>query len=193
MKAIHAFWSIDSLAWIAMDRLAERNAFAIPHATLITSVLDDLFWRVLADDGEVWDTWCNLAVLLQSEAATGEVGAILPSLETIRRTASAAEADLVARYQRANAELADGLSRAWQSGRMKCGVRSMLPYVALFTLNRHGFDQARMAAIAGAMAAVRNPKQHLKGAQPDRRRPGAGRAQGRAGLGRSAGRTKAND
>ncbi|MEA2809472.1 MAG: hypothetical protein QOJ17_3613, partial [Rhodospirillaceae bacterium] len=152
-----------------------------------------LFWRVLADDGEVWDTWCNLAVLLQSEAATGEGGAILPSLETIRRTASAAEADLVARYQRANAELADGLSRAWQSGRMKCGVRSMLPYVALFTLNRHGFDQVRMAAIAGAMAAVRNPKQHLKEAQPDRRRPGAGRAQGRAGLGRSAGRTKAND
>jgi thiopeptide-type bacteriocin biosynthesis protein len=193
MKAIHAFWSIDSLAWIAMDRLAERNAFAIPHATLITSALDDLFWRVLADDGEVWDTWCNLAVLLRSEAATGEVGAILPSLETIRRTASAAEADLVARYQQANCELADGLSRAWQSGRMKCGVRSMLPYVALFTLNRHGFDQARMAAIAGAMAAVRNPKQHLKGAQPDRRRPGAERAQDRAGLGRSAGRTKAND
>ncbi|SRR5258708_1613380 len=193
MKAVHSFWSIDSLAWIAMDRLAERNAFAIPHATLIASVLDDLFWRVLADDGEVWDTWCNLAVLLQSEVASGDVAAFLPSLETIRRTASAAEADLVARYQQANAALADGLSRAWQSGRMECGVRSILPYVAQFTLNRHGFDQARMVAIASAMTAVRNPKQHLRGGQPDRRGAGAGRSRERARLRRLAGRTKADD
>jgi hypothetical protein len=178
MKAVHAFWSIDSFVWIAMDRLAERNAFAIPHATLMASVLDDLFWRVLADDGEVWDTWCNLAVLLQGEAATGEAAAVVPSLETIRRTASAAEAELVGRYQQANAGLADGFARAWQSSRMECGARSILPYVALFTLNRHGFDQARMAAIAGAMAAVRNPKQHLRGAQPDRARPGAARLLG---------------
>jgi thiopeptide-type bacteriocin biosynthesis protein len=178
MKAVHAFWSIDSFVWIAMDRLAERNAFAISHATLMASVLDDLFWRVLADDGEVWDTWCNLAVLLQGEAATGEAAAIVPSIETIRRTASAAEAELVGRFQQANAALADGFARAWQSGRMECGARSILPYVALFTLNRHGFDQARMAAIAGAMAAARNPKQHLRGAQPDRARPGAARSLG---------------
>ncbi|MEA2808821.1 MAG: hypothetical protein QOJ17_2962 [Rhodospirillaceae bacterium] len=193
MKAVHVFWSIDSLVWIAMDRLVERNAFAIPHATLIASVLDDLFWRVLADDGEVWDTWCNLAVLLQSDAASGDLAAILPSLETIRRTASAKEADLVVRYQQANVALADGLSRTWQSGRMECGVRSILPYVALFTLNRHGFDRAKMAAIARAMAAVRDPKQHLRGEQPDRRGAGAGRSRDRARLRRLAGRTKAND
>jgi thiopeptide-type bacteriocin biosynthesis protein len=170
LRSIHAFWSTDSLAWIALDRLAEREALTIPHATLIASVLDDLFWRVLDDGGEVWDTWCNLAVLLQSEAAADDVSAIPPSLEAIRGAASAAEADLVTVYQHANAALADGLSRAWQSGRMQCGIRSILPYVALFTLNRHGFDQARAAAIAGAMAALRNPKQHLQGARPERAR-----------------------
>jgi thiopeptide-type bacteriocin biosynthesis protein len=167
LRSIHAFWSIDSLAWIAMDRLVEREALTIPHATLIASVLDDLFWQVLDDGGEVWDTWCNLAVLLQSEPA-GDASGIPPSLEIIRGAATAAEADLVAMYQHANAALTDGLSRAWRSGRMQCGVRSILPYVALFTLNRHGFDQARAAAIAGAMAALRNPKQHLRGARPER-------------------------
>lgn len=175
MKAVHAFWSADSFLWIAMDRLVESNAFAISHATLMTSILDDLFSRTLADDGEVWDTWCNLAMLLQSKAATGEVAAIPPSLERIRTTASAIEADLVGRYQQANTALAEGFSRAWQAGRMECGARSILPYVALFTLNRHGFDQARIAAMANVMAAVRNPKQHLRGAQPDRRRTGARR------------------
>ena len=174
MRAVHAFWSTDSRTWIAMDRLAEAGGFGITHATLLASVMDDLFWRVLNDSGEVWDTWCNLATMLQSEAATGDLAAILPSLETICGNASAAEADLVARYQQANASLADGLSRAWQAGRMECGVRSILPYVALFTMNRHGFDQARMAAMVSAMATVRNPKRRLRGAEPDRPMGGEG-------------------
>src|SRR5260370_16501478 len=42
MKAVHSFWSIDNLAWIALDRPPHRNAFAIPHAPLISSVLAEL-------------------------------------------------------------------------------------------------------------------------------------------------------
>jgi thiopeptide-type bacteriocin biosynthesis protein len=183
MKSVHTFWSLDSFSWIAMDRLAEHGALAIPHATLIASVLDDLFWRVLADGAEVWDSWCNLAVLVQAEIAIADGEAAPPPLETIRKNASAAEAQLVACYEQANTALAEGLSRAWQSGRMECGVRSILPYVALFTLNRHGFDQARMAAIAGAMAAARNPKQRLRGTRRDGRRPQpTGRSQDRGEL-----------
>ena len=40
------------------------------------------------------------------------------------------------------------------------------------TLTGVSFDQA----IASTMAAVRNPKQHLRGAQPDRRRAAGRRA-----------------
>jgi hypothetical protein len=147
----------------------------------------------LTDGGEVWDTWCNLVALLQGDLATGEVPAIPPTLETILGAVSGAEAELVARYQQANAALANGLSRAWQAGRMECGVRSILPYVALFTLNRHGFDQARAAANAGAMAAARNPNQHLRGVQPDLVYAVASESRSRAALGRHTGRTKAND
>jgi thiopeptide-type bacteriocin biosynthesis protein len=193
MRSVHAFWSTDSLMWIAMDRLAEKHAFAIPPATLMASILDDLFWRVLGDDGEVWDTWCNLAVLLQREAMTSDVPAILPSVETIRKTASAAEAQFIDLYQRAGDTLADAFSHAWQSGRMECGARAILPYVALFTLNRHGFDQAKAAAIAGAMAAARNPKQYLRGARPDRKSKGASSSQFCSGIRCPADRIKTDD
>jgi thiopeptide-type bacteriocin biosynthesis protein len=175
MKAVHTFWSADSLLWIAIDRLAEKGNLTVPSATLMASVLDDLFWRVLTDGSEVWDTWCNLATLVQSRNESTEVAAP-PPLATIHSIASAAEADLVVRYQQANVELANRLLGALQSGRMECGMRSILPYVALFTLNRHGFDRAGMATIASTMAAVRNPKQHLRGAQPDRRRAAGRRA-----------------
>jgi len=192
MRSIHAYWSTDSLAWIAMDRLSERSAFAIPHATLIAAVLDDLFWRVLADAGEVWDTWCNLQTILQDRTAPENVPAILPSLEDICSAASVAEADLVARYQRANAALAKGLVRAWETGRMQCGARSILPFVALFTLNRHGFDQAKAAMIVSAMIVARNPKQQLRGAQLDLSRSCAGSREHHRPR-RSAGRMKADD
>jgi thiopeptide-type bacteriocin biosynthesis protein len=182
MKSVHAFWSLDSHSWIAVDRLAEHDALAIPHATLMASVFDDLFGRVLVDGGEVWDTWCNLAMLVQADGSIGGDAAVPSGLETIRKSASAAEAEIVAQYQQANAALAEGLSRAWQSEQMECGVRSILPYVALFTFNRHGFDQAGMAAIASAMAAARNPKQHLRGAQRDSRPPPAGRSQHAAAM-----------
>ncbi|TYO68390.1 hypothetical protein FXV83_00730 [Bradyrhizobium hipponense] len=181
MESVHAFWSTDSYSWIAMDRLAEHDALAIPHSTLMASVLDDLFGRVLVDGGEVWDTWCNLAMLVQTEGSIGGHATVPSVIETLRKNASAAEAELVARYQQANAALAEGLSRAWHSEQMECGVRSILPYVALFTFNRHGFDQAGMAAIASAMAAARNLKQHLRGAQRDSRPP-PGRSQHAAGM-----------
>jgi hypothetical protein len=173
MKAVHAYWSSDSFIWIAMDRLAEARAVAIPPKALMPAVLDELFWRVLADSGEVWDTWCNLATLLQSELTFDETTTIPLSLEMALQMGSASEIDLISRYQQANAALAEGLSRAWHLGRMQCGVRSILPYVALFTLNRHGFHQAEMAAITRAMATLRNPKQYLGGARPDRTRAGS--------------------
>lgn len=193
MRAVHAFWSADSLAWIAIDRLAERGGFTIPHATLMAAVLDDLFWRVLPDGGEVWDTWCNLAVLVRGSAEVDDRSSIRPELEKIKTTASTEEAELIFRYQQASATLADGLSRAWQTGRMQCGVRSILPYVALFTLNRHGFDQAKSAAIARAMAAAWNPKQYLRGAQAERAEVRETEPEELPRAHRSAGRAKSNE
>lgn len=175
MQCVHAFWEADSMAWMTLDRLVEANAFRIPHATLIGSVLDDLFWRALSDSGEVWDTWCNLIVLLQGRTGTSALPSNPPSLDFLTGTASVAEAEILIRYQQANATLASGLLRVLRLGRMRCGMRSILPYVALFTLNRHGFGRIEALAIAHAMAAIWDPKQHLRGSQPDQGKGGHGR------------------
>jgi thiopeptide-type bacteriocin biosynthesis protein len=182
MQCVHAYWAADSLAWIMLDRLVETDAIGIPRATLIATVMDDLFLRTLSDTAEVWDTWCNLEVLLQSETGTGVPPADAISLDSLIGSASDAEAVILLRYRQANAVLAAGLQRAWRLGRMSCGIRSILPYVALFMLNRHGFDRTAAAPIARAMAAVWNPKQHLRGSQPDRiARASSGRSSDRAG------------
>jgi hypothetical protein len=176
MQCVHAFWAVDSALWILLDRLVEAKALGIPYATLIAAILDDLFWQTLSDGGEVWDTWCNLIVLLQSEAETGAASSDPVSLDSLTGSASEAEAVILTRYKQANAVLAADLLRAWRLGRMSSGIRSILPYVALFTLNRHGFDRTEAAAIARAMATVWDPKRHLRGSQPDQMARGRGEA-----------------
>lgn len=182
MQCVHAFWAADSLAWIMLDRLVEADAIGIPRATLIAAVMNDLFLRTLSDTAEVWDTWCNLEVLLQSGAGSAAPPAEAILLDSLIGSASDAEAAILVRYRQANAVLAEGLQRARRLGRMSCGIRSILPYIALFMLNRHGFDRTGSMPIARAMAAAWDPKQHLRGSQPDRiARAGGGRSSDRAG------------
>ncbi|GJE00519.1 lantibiotic dehydratase C-terminal domain-containing protein [Methylobacterium isbiliense] len=168
MARVHAYWEADGLAWIARDRLAEAGTALLPTPLLLGAVLNDLFWRTLGDGPEVWDTWCNLAAILRDEAeATGPAE---PSgLDQLIPSAGAAEAALLGGYARANAALARGLRGAWSRGRLTGGLRAILPFVALFTLNRHGIGQPEAALLARAMRAAWNPRQGLRGAAPDGR------------------------
>ena len=168
MRHVHAYWAADSLIWIARDRLAEANSLLVSCPTLMASVLDDLFCRTLQDGAEVWDTWCNLGMLVRNETADrGQTPRHFP-LEVLKNRVADEEADIVVRYQQANDLLSTGLLDVWQQGKMRCGIRSLLPYVALFTLNRHGFGRVEIAAIVDLMSAIRDPKQGLIGAEPDR-------------------------
>ena len=169
MRHVHAYWSADSGLWITLDRLMEAGSVRIPHATLMIAALNDLFGRTLNDGGEVWDTWCNLLVLLRDEGAVPISAAPPPMLDALVATASEAEGAILDGYRHANMRLAAGLIGTWEQGRLRCGLRAILPYAAMFTLNRHGFDQAAATTIARAMAAAWNPKAGLRGALPDRR------------------------
>lgn len=162
MARVHAFWSLDTGNWVALDRLAEAGEARIPHAVLMAAVLNDLFWSALGDGGEVWDTWCNLLALLGSGEEPAGSAPPPPFPETL--AAGAGEAVLLRRYRECSARLATGLLDAWGRGRMSCGLRTILPHVAMFTLNRHGFDQAAATALARDMAAAWNPKTPLRGA-----------------------------
>jgi thiopeptide-type bacteriocin biosynthesis protein len=163
MRHVHAYWDADSVAWILLDRLFEAGTFRIDYPDLMAAILNDIFWRMLGDGGEVWDTWCNLTFLLDSEAVVHERAADPLLLEALAAQASDVELAILDRYRHANVALTEGLLREWNRGRMRSGMRSILPYVALFTLNRHGFGQAKAAAVACAMAAAWNPQRGLRG------------------------------
>ena len=167
MQHIHTHWAADSMTWLALDRAIEAGEFRIPCPTLMAAILNELFWRTLGDGGEVWDTWCNVLDLLHGEAAIGMPRSDPITLDALTVDACEAELGILVRCRDANARLAAALLRAWERGRMTSGMRSILPYIALFTLNRHGFDQANAAAIARSMAAAWDPKARMRGSLQD--------------------------
>jgi thiopeptide-type bacteriocin biosynthesis protein len=163
MRRVHTYWDADSLAWIALDRLFEAGTFRLAYPDLMAAILNDLFWRMLGDGGEVWDTWCNLVSLLRSEPEGHGPAGDPVLLEDLAARGSDVELAILDRYRQANAALAEGLLHEWSRGRMRSGMRSILSYLGLFTLNRHGFDQAKAAALACAMVAAWSPHRHLRG------------------------------
>jgi thiopeptide-type bacteriocin biosynthesis protein len=166
MRHVHAYWEADSLAWIALDRMFEAGTFSIDYPDLMAAILNDLFWRTLGDGDEVWDTWCNLVSLLQSEAEVHAQAGDPIMLDVLATRVSGTGLAILDGYRQANGALAEGLLHEWSRGRMRSGMRAILSDFALFTLNRHGFDQASAAAVACAMAAAWNPHQHLRGSHP---------------------------
>jgi thiopeptide-type bacteriocin biosynthesis protein len=167
MRHVHVYWDADSLAWIALDRLLEAGTFRIAYPDVMAATLNDLFWRMLGDGGEVWDTWCNLVAVLRSKPEGHSQAGDPVMLDVLAARASGAELAILDRYRAANGALAEGLLREWSRGKMRSGMRSILSDFALFTLNRHGFDQAKAASVACAMAASWNPHRNLRGGHPE--------------------------
>jgi hypothetical protein len=167
MRHIHEYWAADSMTWLALDRRIEADEFRTSHPSLMAAVLNDMFWRTLGDGGEVWDTWRNVLDLLHADAAGGVPRSDPITLDALTGDAREIELDILVRCRDANARLAAALLRTWERGRMTSGMRSILPYVALFNLNRHGFDQANATAMARSMAAAWDPKARMRGSMPD--------------------------
>src|SRR5262245_26791976 len=117
MRHVHAYWDADSAAWIALDRLFEAGTFRIAYPDLMAAILNDIFWRMLGDGGEVWDTWCNLAHLLGSDAAAHDRAGDPLTLVGLAAQASDVELAILDRYRQANVALTEGLLREWDRGR----------------------------------------------------------------------------
>ncbi|ACA14687.1 hypothetical protein M446_0102 [Methylobacterium sp. 4-46] len=174
MEAVHGFWEADSRLWIAVDRLIAEKALTIPYPSLLTAILNETAWRSLGDGAEVWDTWCNLLVLLRAPAEGAPAGDAPPlpasppiHLDGLRTSAGPAEAAILDAYGEAAGQLAAGLLRSWERGRLACGLRALLATAALFTLNRHGFGQARAVPLVRAVAASWDGRSLLRGALPE--------------------------
>jgi len=164
MRLVHAHFAADSAAWLAMDQLWAAGRAALTPEALTLAVINDLLCRALDGGAEVWDVWCNLAQRLPPLSPDQEPPALEPvGLGELLAAASPAEAAILRRYARANAALAAGLLRVWSRGRLRCGLRGIFPFVALYHFHRYGLPGSAQAALAAAMVCAFSPKRGLRG------------------------------
>jgi thiopeptide-type bacteriocin biosynthesis protein len=165
MRLVHAHFAADSTAWLAMDRLWAADRAALMPQALTLAVVNDLLCRTLEGRAEVWDVWCNLAQQLPPPADQEPPGWAIFGLCELLPAVSPAEATIVRRYARANAALGAGLLRICSRGRLRCGLRAILPFVAQFHFHRYGLDGSTQAALAAAMVQAFSPKRGMRGVE----------------------------
>jgi thiopeptide-type bacteriocin biosynthesis protein len=166
MRLVHRYFDADSTGWVELDRLAQSGQrTALPADALAVAVINDLFVRTIQDRSEVWDAWRNLAVLThagdldKADVARAEAGIMSPLPSAV----SGAEARTLNRYARANRAFGEGLRKLHDRGCLDAGLRGVVAFIAMFHLNRHGFDGPRQAALATMMCSAWDPRIRLHG------------------------------
>ena len=187
MDLVHDHFDVDSRAWVDHDRLQRAGEARLSAEELTTRVVNDLFALALDDRGEVWDTWCNVLQVVGEPGGeddgvdvhaagddpasggtrvpgSGPAGAAPVRLvEELTDGASTGEGQLLSRYREANTHLATGLRGLAQHGRLECGLRVLLPFVAVFHLHLYGLDRHRQSAQAAAMVQAWDPRRDMRG------------------------------
>jgi thiopeptide-type bacteriocin biosynthesis protein len=165
LPRVHAFFHVDSLAWMARARL-EKSAHC-SESVLSLAVLNDLFFACLEGSEEVWDVWCNLARLHRVDSHTAEPPCGVPRIAGLAPLMSPPERRILGRYARASRTLARALQTLAARGRLSCGRRGILPFIALFHWNRFGFSMAQRTRMLAAMTAALDPRARLRGGACD--------------------------
>ena len=171
MRLVHHHFDADSMAWIALDRLAQSGKRGlVSETTITTALLNDLFWRTVLDRSELWDIWRNLTKMVSMPVLGNDTreSATRLSIEalTIKApwpSAAPEEIDICKQYIHANERLSHGLRRLWDQGRLNTGLRAVLAFVALFHMNRYGYGPSRAGALAFAMSDAWDPRAELWG------------------------------
>jgi thiopeptide-type bacteriocin biosynthesis protein len=161
MNVVHEHFDADSMAWIGFDRLVASGRQTIQSETLVLAVLNDLFVRTIPCPWEVWDVWCNVARLGPPTNEMHSSSIELVFIDDLLPKVSKNEKRILQDYARSNQHLAEGL-RQLNEGKLLCGLRSILPFIAIFLLNRHGLGH-RHAILANGMSQTWNPKRNLRG------------------------------
>lgn len=164
LPLVHAHFDADSRACMRYLR-TEQPSLTAPVLSL--ALLNDLFSRVLQADEEVWDVWCNLATLHQSQPASGPATTPAIQLADLSPRVAPAERRLLATYARANQALARGMNRLADRGALPHGRRSILPFIALFHWNRYGITLEQRSTLYGAMTRAFDPGGAMRGRLPD--------------------------
>jgi Lantibiotic biosynthesis dehydratase C-term len=175
MDAVHGHFDVDTDVWLnvqGLQRSVDDNVAVAPSAVM-EAMANDLFVRALRDRDEVWDTWCNMAMLANPDAPEDGcgAGAAAPPGPVVRATfiddlvqaGPPALALVLGKYLSANQVLADAL-RAEPAAGQPPGLRATLAFVAQYDFHRWGLAGPAQAAVAASMMAAWHPARRLRGA-----------------------------
>jgi len=164
MTAVHEHFDADTTAWVSLDQLRQAGRAMLAPELFACAVINDLCTRLL-DATETWDVWCNIATLVGPAQPCESVGSGVPLPASLVASVGVDERWVLDSYMRANQKLASALTRVWDAGQLKCGLRGVLTYLAVFLLHRHGQAGDMQAAIAAAMSQAWNPHRSLHGGE----------------------------
>lgn len=169
----HEQFDYDSIAAIELLRLGARDRLTAEPAALSILLLVDLIRKVVPDEWEHWDVWCNMRLTRRLPAASREERrAQARLLEANRevlerfvfrshaaiRDLGAAERRIVERYFVRSSRFAKRLNDAARRAQLLYGVRKILPFVIIFHWNRFGLDQRLQSLLSFAMTRLLDPK-----------------------------------
>jgi thiopeptide-type bacteriocin biosynthesis protein len=158
MSAVHQYFFADSLNWIKWE-LSSRSQRKISTQQFACSILNDLFIETVGDRTEIWDVWQNLFELTRRSPGPVAVFEVSPKcISQLAPESSFTERHILGFYRRANLRLAKTLKVLHGAGELSIGLRSVLPFIAMFLCNRYGIAGEGQAAIARAMIAAWDPK-----------------------------------
>lgn len=158
MDAVHAWFDVDTSAWMRLDALESSGAPSVQSSLLTCAVASDLVSRVLRDRAEAWAMWRAYASQtgLGAEDAGGEL--LTPvDIEMLKSAAGPDVRRVLERYREANRTLAEELTGLVAGGELSAGMRSVLVAFVMFHLNRYGLDAGGHARLAWSMIRDLDP------------------------------------
>lgn len=174
MAAVHNWFDADTRRWYELDQHADGPR--PPQCTIdavVGATLDDLFFRCVDDDGEIWDCWQNLGTGILGPATSDRDGPLLtpspqPTLAEIVDGLNGAGLSRVASAQAAatkdNARLAAALHGQRALGRLTVGMRALVAHIARNSCNRWGIDRDHQAALVISRSWQWDPSRQMRGA-----------------------------
>jgi thiopeptide-type bacteriocin biosynthesis protein len=169
MELAHAHFSVDARAWWQWESLRRDGRAHCSAEVLSLAVLNDLFVRMLEGPEEVWDVWCQLALLHDGAPGVGRSPVPVVRIGDLVHRVSADERELLDRYTDANATFAHGMRALLEGGKLLFAFRLVLPYVGLFHWNRYGFSATQRSRMFTAMTAAWSTKDRIASLSDERK------------------------
>ena len=171
IELYHQHATADSIACLRARKLLDAGTAVADAPLLSLLMLNQVCSRVVGDNWELWDAWCNLSLTGRTlpEPARGAAAKELAArrdvlVEIVHEPArfiaelSAGEQALLRDHATAHDAWIRNVRDAVKREQLLWGMREILPFYAIFHWNRFGFSTALQSVLSYFMERVLDPR-----------------------------------